>query len=77
MKGEASASACTVEQVSCTNPGSVSSSERQPPPTVSAPSMTVTPRPARASTMAAASPLGPGADYDRVVAVLRQPRDRA
>ena len=76
-KGEASARACTVEQVSCTKPGSVSSSERQPPPMVSAPSRTVTRRPARASTIAADEPVRARADYDRVGRAIRQPRGRA
>src|SRR6266404_4285166 len=40
-------------------PGSVSSSERVPPPMVAAPSMTSTDLPARASVMAAARPFGP------------------
>ena len=41
------------------NPGSVSSSVRQPPPGVDAPSKTSTESPARASVSAAASPFGP------------------
>src|SRR5436309_3203333 len=40
-------------------PGNVSSAERRPPPTVVAPSRTVTERPARARQIAAASPFGP------------------
>ena len=40
-------------------PGSVSSSERMPPPTVAAASWTVTSQPARAIVIAAASPFGP------------------
>ena len=47
------------EQTSWTKPGSVSSAVRIPPPTVSAASSTSTERPARASTIAAASPFGP------------------
>lgn len=46
-------------QTSCTNPGSVSSAERVPPPIVSARSRTRTDTPARASATAPASPLGP------------------
>src|SRR5690242_17220678 len=41
------------------NPGRVSSAERVPPPTSSAASYMRTDRPARASSIAAASPLGP------------------
>ena len=52
-------SGCTAEQTSWTNPGRVSSAERVPPPTVSAPSTTSTERPAWARVMAAARPLGP------------------
>ena len=48
-----------VEQTSCRNPGSVSSAVRVPPPAVGAASYTRTERPARASVMAAARPLGP------------------
>ena len=47
------------EQTSWQKPGSVSSAVRIPPPTVSAASSTCTERPARASTIAAASPFGP------------------
>ena len=57
--GEASASGWIAEQTSCTNPGSVSSAERQPPPTVSSPSSTRTESPASASAIAAARPFGP------------------
>src|SRR4051812_15476780 len=59
MSGEARLSGWTDAQGSWTNPGSVSSAERTPPPTVCAASYTRTDRPARASSMAAASPLGP------------------
>src|SRR4051794_28301833 len=52
-------SGCTLEQVSCTNPGAVRVSDRMPPPGVSAASYTTTDNPARASTIAAASPFGP------------------
>ena len=45
--------------MSWTNPGSVSSAERTPPPAVASASNTVTCRPACASTIAAASPFGP------------------
>ena len=41
------------------NPGSVSSAERHPPPSSSSASSTRTESPARASTIAAASPFGP------------------
>ena len=57
--GDAAVSACTAEHTSCTYPGSVSSAERVPPPIVSACSSTSTDRPACASAMAAARPLGP------------------
>ena len=57
--GEAAASGWIAEQTSCMKPGSVSSSERTPPPIVSAASRTSTERPARASSIAAASPFGP------------------
>src|SRR5215207_1785008 len=56
---EACASGWIAEQTSWTNPGSVSSAERTPPPTVSTASTTRTERPAWASVIAAASPLGP------------------
>jgi len=59
MTGDVTARAWTVEQMSWTNPGSVSSADRHDPPTVAAPSRTSTDRPARASSMAAHSPLGP------------------
>ena len=58
-QGEPAAIGCTAEQTSCTNPGSVNSADRAPPPIVSAPSYTVTAQPARASTIAAARPFGP------------------
>jgi hypothetical protein len=57
--GEVTASACTVEQTSCTKPGSVNSAERADPPTVGAASRTRTFRPFRANSIAAQSPLGP------------------
>src|SRR6266567_9453174 len=41
------------------NPGSVSSADRAPPPTVSRASKTQTDQPARAISMAAAKPFGP------------------
>src|SRR5947207_12145119 len=41
------------------NPGSVSCAERTPPPIVGSASKTTTDRPARARTIAAASPFGP------------------
>ena len=47
------------EHTSWTKPGRVSSAERQPPPIVSAASMTVTVRPAWAIAMAADNPFGP------------------
>src|ERR687885_1988759 len=47
------------EQMSWTNPGSVNSAERVPPPIVSSASRTTTERPLRASSTAAARPLGP------------------
>ncbi len=48
-----------VEHTSCRNPGRVSASVRQPPPAESAPSTTVTDRPAPARVTAAARPFGP------------------
>src|SRR5207248_10798856 len=57
--GEASPSGWIAEQTSCTNPGSVSSAERIPPPIVSAASCTSTGTPASARVIAAASPFGP------------------
>src|SRR5215216_6378693 len=57
--GEAYPRGCMAEPRSWTNPGSVSSAERVPPPTVSSASSTATERPARASSTAAASPFGP------------------
>src|ERR1035437_7287382 len=47
------------EQMSWTKPGTVSSAEREPPPTVSAASTSSTERPAWARRMAAARPFGP------------------
>src|SRR5262249_25786843 len=57
--GETTAIGWTAEQTSCRQPGRVSASDRQPPPTVSAASTTLTDRPAFASTIAAARPFGP------------------
>ena len=57
--GDAAAIGCTAEQTSCTNPGSVNSAERAPPPISSAASNTTTDLPARARVIAAASPFGP------------------
>src|SRR5580658_10335571 len=56
---DASASGCDAEQTSCQKPGSVSSSVRQPPPIVGAPSITCTRNPAAAIVTAAARPFGP------------------
>jgi hypothetical protein len=53
------ASEWTVEQTSCLNPGSVSSIVRSPPPNSGCASRTTTDRPACASVIAAARPLGP------------------
>src|ERR687885_2263798 len=47
------------EPTSWTKPGRVSSAERAPPPTVSSASSTITERPLRASSTAAAKPFGP------------------
>ena len=58
-KGDPAASGTTVLHRSWRKPGSVSSLVRIPPPNVSAASMTCTDRPARASSIAAASPFGP------------------
>ena len=50
---------CTADPKSCLNPGCVSSMVRAPPPGIDSASYTSTGRPARASTTAAAKPLGP------------------
>jgi hypothetical protein len=47
------------EQMSWVKPGRVSSADRQPPPMVSAASKTMTLRPVRAISIAAARPFGP------------------
>src|SRR5215207_4059482 len=47
------------EQISWTNPGSVSSAERDAPPTVSPASKSSTDQPACASVIAAPNPFGP------------------
>src|SRR5918995_2330589 len=47
------------EPTSWTKPGGVSPAERVPPPTVSSASNTITERPLRASSTAAAKPFGP------------------
>ena len=57
--GDVRPNGCTALQTSWTNPGSVSSADRAPPPTWSARSSTVTAWPARAIVIAAASPFGP------------------
>ena len=57
--GDVTASGCAAEQTSCQKPGRVSSSVRQPPPIVGAPSMTCTRSPAAAIVRAAARPFGP------------------
>ena len=57
--GDTSAVATTVAHGSWTKPGNVDASDRRPPPAVGAASRTRTRNPARASVMAAASPLGP------------------
>ena len=64
--GEDAASGWTAEHTSCRKPGRVSSAVRQPPPGVSAPSMTWTLSPARASVMRRGQAVGAGADHDRV-----------
>src|SRR5207248_391831 len=58
-RNQPSASPRAVEQTSWTTPGNVSAADRHDPPTVSAPSRTSTDCPARASSIAAHSPLGP------------------
>ena len=57
--GDAAPSGWNAEHTSWTNPGRVSSAERQPPPIVSFASYTVTECPLRASSMAADRPFGP------------------
>lgn len=68
------------EQTSCTKPGKVSAAERAPPPGSGCASRTSTLRPARARTIAAASPLGPAptttASYPAAIARLRGQRTR-
>ena len=64
--GEATPNGCTAEHTSWSTPGTVSSALRVPPPMVSAPSSTVTERPAWASAHRGGQPVGPGADDDRV-----------
>ena len=59
IAGDAAPSGWIAEQTSCTNPGSVSSSERVPPPTTGPASTTSTRQPAIASVAAATRPLGP------------------
>ena len=60
--GDATPSGWIAEQTSCTKPGSVSSAERAPPPTVSAASSTRTESPARASLDRRGQPVRPRAD---------------
>jgi hypothetical protein len=57
--GEAYPRGCMAEPRSWTKPGSVTSAERVPPPTVSSASSTATERPPLASSTAAARPFGP------------------
>src|ERR1700732_5103111 len=57
--GEVTASGCTAEQTSCVKPGSVSGSDRVPPPMVELTSSRTVFTPAFARQMAAVSPLGP------------------
>ena len=64
MNGECSAIGWIAEQTSWTKPGSVSSNESAPPPSVSCSSCTTTSSPARASAIAAAEPVRPRADHD-------------
>src|SRR5437867_2797817 len=58
-KCDAAPSGWMAEQTSWTNPGSVSSADLEPPPTVAAASSTSTERPDRAISTAAARPFGP------------------
>ena len=58
-KGDPTAIGCTALQISCTNPGNVSSADRSPPPIADLPSSTSTDSPFCCNTIAAASPLGP------------------
>src|SRR5439155_16700250 len=55
----ASPSGWMAEHTSWRNPGRVTSAVREPPPTVPAASTTLMDHPARASSIAAARPLGP------------------
>jgi len=71
--GDASAMGWTAEQTSCTNPGSVNGLDRAPPPIASLASSTKTDRPVCASTIAAASPLGPDPIVVSALHVLHGP----
>ena len=59
ITGDATAAGCTAEKTSWWKPGSVSSAVCSAPPSAGAASTTSTERPARASVIAATSPLGP------------------
>ncbi len=61
---------------SWTKPGRVSSSDRHPPPAVASASSTTTESPARASVIAAASPLGPAPTTTASVTDTRAPYPR-
>ena len=65
-KGETTAKGCTAEQTSCTNPGSVSSAERHPPPTVSAASKTITFAARSRDHDRRSEPVRPRPDDDRI-----------
>ena len=74
--GDAAAAGCTAENVSCQNPGRVSSSVRTAPPGRGAASSTVTGTPASARRIAAARPFGP-APMTTACALTRRQRRRA
>ena len=75
--GEPAANGCTAEPKSCRNPGSVSGKVRAAPPGSASASKTSTRSPACASTMAAASPLGPDPiTHARLIAKCFTPRSR-
>ena len=65
--GDATPSGWIAEQTSCTNPGSVSSAERVPPPIVSLPSSTRTERPGARQGDGRGQPVGAGADDNGVM----------
>ena len=74
--GEAMPRGWIAEQMSWTNPGSVRTALRVPPPAVGCPSTTRTRRPVRAIVIAATSPLGPDPMTMASYRSLRSPATR-